>query len=99
MRVAVTATDGDVTVVVRDAGVGFTVDSKTEGFGLAGMRERVYLAGGTLEIESGEDDTLLRARLPTHASVGSPSAHAASRPSRESSVRTRKPDEDGSRMA
>ncbi len=37
----------------------------TEGFGLAGMRERVSLAGGTLSIESDEHGTLLSARLPT----------------------------------
>jgi len=64
VRVSVTASDGDVTIEVQDDGVGFDTDSLTDGFGVAGMRERVYLAGGTVELESGEDGTLVRARLP-----------------------------------
>ena len=51
-------------VEVQDNGGGFDTRSRTAGFGLAGMRERVYLAGGTLEIESSDDGTRLRARLP-----------------------------------
>ncbi len=34
------------------------------GFGLAGMRERVSLAGGTLNVHSDERGTLVRACLP-----------------------------------
>ncbi|HSC02320.1 MAG TPA: GAF domain-containing sensor histidine kinase [Solirubrobacteraceae bacterium] len=67
VRVSVTANDGEVTIEVQDDGVGFDTDSHTDGFGLAGMRERVYLAGGTVELESGEDGTLIRARLPQQA--------------------------------
>jgi signal transduction histidine kinase len=63
-RISVTATNEDVIVEVQDNGAGFVVDSKTPGFGLAGMRERVYLANGTLQIESDEHGTLLRACLP-----------------------------------
>ncbi len=51
-RVSARLTDGEVVVEVQDDGVGFEAESPTSGFGLAGMRERVYLAGGTLEIES-----------------------------------------------
>jgi signal transduction histidine kinase len=54
----------DLWVEVRDDGVGFAPQEQTSGFGLAGIRERVFLAGGTLEIESGPDGTCLRARLP-----------------------------------
>ena len=43
---------------------GFDADLSSDGFGLAGMRERVGLAGGTLSIDSGEQGTLLRACLP-----------------------------------
>ena len=53
------------------------MDSKTQGFGLSGMHERVYLAGGTLQIESNADGTRLRAWLPRHA------GSAADRPDRE----------------
>jgi signal transduction histidine kinase len=37
---------------VSDPGRGFDPSAKTDGFGLIGMRERVTLAGGTLELES-----------------------------------------------
>jgi signal transduction histidine kinase len=70
VRVAVTATEGEVTVEVQDDGVGFAVEGSTPGFGLAGMRERVYLAGGTLQIESDQQGTLLDARVPRRASSG-----------------------------
>jgi len=74
VRVTVIATaDEEVTIEVRDDGVGFGVQSPTTGFGLAGMRERVYLAGGTLELASGDDGTVLRARLPARARVTSAS--------------------------
>jgi signal transduction histidine kinase len=53
-----------VTIIVRDDGVGFDVSARSEGFGLAGMRERVYLSGGSLEIESGDAGTELRVTLP-----------------------------------
>jgi two-component system, NarL family, sensor histidine kinase DevS len=66
-RIVVTATDEDVTVEVQDNGEGFAVDSKTEGFGLSGMHERVFLARGTLQIESNADGTRLRAWLPRPA--------------------------------
>jgi signal transduction histidine kinase len=79
-RILVTATDEDVIVEVQDNGSGFAVDSKTPGFGLAGMRERVSLARGTLQIESGAQGTLLRAWFPRRASVaeGSDGQQAAS---------------------
>jgi signal transduction histidine kinase len=64
VRVSVAATETDVTVKVQDDGIGFAVDSNTTGFGLAGIRERVYLAGGTLQVQSEEDGTTLSAALP-----------------------------------
>jgi signal transduction histidine kinase len=66
-RIVVTATDEDVTVEVQDNGEGFAVDAKTAGFGLAGMRERVYLAHGTLKVASDANGTRLQAWLPRHA--------------------------------
>ena len=62
-----------VLLVVGDDGVGFEVDegAKGRGFGVAGMRERAALIGGTLEIESapGQGTTVLaRIAVPAGAS-------------------------------
>jgi signal transduction histidine kinase len=67
VRVSVGLTDGEVVVSVQDDGVGFDAGAQTAGFGLAGMRERVYLAGGTLEITSDPGGSVVRARLPAQA--------------------------------
>jgi signal transduction histidine kinase len=58
------AADG-VTLVVRDDGEGFDPGAPTAGFGLAGIRERVELAHGTLEVDAAPGrGTTLRARIP-----------------------------------
>jgi signal transduction histidine kinase len=67
VRVSVVSVDGEIRIEVQDDGVGFDPAERTDGFGLAGMRERVYLAGGSMEFESGEAGTLVRARLPRRA--------------------------------
>jgi signal transduction histidine kinase len=65
VRVAVSESGGELLVEVQDDGAGFAPETTTGGgFGLAGMRERVSLAGGTLSVESGEQGTSVRARLP-----------------------------------
>ena len=69
VRISVGVTEGDLVVQVKDDGSGFDTGSQTSGFGLAGMRERVYLAGGTLQIESGVRGTLVAARLPVRAAI------------------------------
>lgn len=63
-RVRVDAVGAEVLIEIEDDGRGFDTRLNREGFGLEGIRERVYLAGGTLEIHSGETGTLMRARLP-----------------------------------
>jgi two-component system, NarL family, sensor histidine kinase DevS len=68
VRVSLAAIDGEVRIEVKDNGVGFDPAERTEGYGLAGMRERVYLAGGSVELESGQRGTLLKARLPQRKS-------------------------------
>jgi signal transduction histidine kinase len=68
VRVAVRHEDDRVIVEVQDNGVGFDTEAKTMGFGLAGMRERIYLAGGAFELSSDEHGTLL------HASIGAGAA-------------------------
>ena len=64
VRVAVSESNGQLSVDVQDDGSGFDPEAASDGFGLAGMQERVNLAGGTLSIESSQHGTLLRARLP-----------------------------------
>lgn len=66
-RVSVRITDADVLVEVQDDGEGFDTEAQTSGFGLAGMHERVYLAGGSLDVHSGPDGTTVRAHLPFSA--------------------------------
>jgi signal transduction histidine kinase len=64
----IAAADG-VTIEVRDDGIGFDPEQQVDGFGLAGMRERVYLAAGKLQIESGASGTRLRIGLPGRGAV------------------------------
>ena len=62
--------DGCVEVAVSDDGSGFdTAASGGGGFGLTGMQERVDLADGELDIESGPSGTTVRARLPVRRSA------------------------------
>jgi signal transduction histidine kinase len=72
LRIDVEATAAQVTVEVADDGCGFAVSAIAEGFGLTGMRERVVLAGGTIEIVSGAGGTIVHATLPARY-VGPPS--------------------------
>jgi signal transduction histidine kinase len=69
VRVTVTAASDTVWIEVQDDGVGFAPDARGSGFGLAGMRERVFLAGGTVTIASGQGGTLVRAELPVGKSA------------------------------
>src|SRR5262249_35503065 len=71
--VTVAEEDGEVVVEVRDDGAGFHPEVATRGYGLTGMRERVQLAGGRLEIDTGEQGTCVRAAVPARHAAG----HAA----------------------
>jgi signal transduction histidine kinase len=54
-------------LTVRDDGEGFDPAFATKGFGLLGMRERVQLLEGSLQIESAPGSgTTVRASLPVH---------------------------------
>jgi signal transduction histidine kinase len=66
VRVAVSEADGLLQIEVQDDGDGFDPETASHGFGLAGMQERVSLAGGTLSVNSGERGTVLSAQLPAH---------------------------------
>ncbi len=64
-------TDGDVRVTIRDDGAGFDVAAarervlRGEGFGLAGMLERVHLFGGRIDVESAiGKGTTIRVHFP-----------------------------------
>ncbi len=66
VSVLVTRKDASVTVVIEDDGNGFDPASTRDGgLGLLGMRERVALVGGRIEIESSvESGTALVAEVP-----------------------------------
>jgi len=53
---------------VSDNGAGFELGAATDGYGLRGMRDRLALAGGTLDVESGADGTTLLVTLPKGSS-------------------------------
>ena len=64
-HVSAEASDGDVLIRVEDSGDGFDPEAATPGFGLVGMRERVALLGGTLEVESRAGaGTIVRVAIP-----------------------------------
>ncbi len=65
VHVVVDEAGGEIVIEVHDDGTGFDVAAVSHGFGLAGMRERVDLAGGTLEVRSSAGGTLVRACVPT----------------------------------
>jgi signal transduction histidine kinase len=48
------------TLEISDDGRGFDVGSESSGFGLSGMRERLALIGGSIDIASSADGTTLR---------------------------------------
>ncbi|MGX5681002.1 sensor histidine kinase [Schumannella luteola] len=58
------AREGSVRLVVTDDGHGFDPASRTDGFGLGGMRDRLALVGGALDVSSSDSGTTLIATLP-----------------------------------
>jgi signal transduction histidine kinase len=63
--VRVLENDDGVDIVVRDDGRGFDGGKSTDGFGLLGMRERIALVGGTVELVSAPGEgTEVHARVP-----------------------------------
>jgi signal transduction histidine kinase len=92
-HVAVHVTEGDdaIGLEVVDDGAGFDVaaararaaaDDAPPGFGLAGMRERVMLAGGALDIASAPGGgTTVRARFPRRRQAGGATSSSSPRSS------------------
>lgn len=65
VEVGIVETDDEVAITIRDDGHGFDPEHANGGFGLLGMRERVALLGGRLEIDSADGrGTTLTAQLP-----------------------------------
>jgi signal transduction histidine kinase len=54
----------EILVTIRDDGRGFDPERPSTGFGLTGMRERIALVGGRLEISSGPSGTTIAAIVP-----------------------------------
>ena len=54
---------GEWQVTITDNGTGIAA-GRPEGRGLSGMRERITLLGGRMDIASGKDGTEIRALLP-----------------------------------
>jgi signal transduction histidine kinase len=76
VRVSVHEAGGEMIIEVADDGAGFDTSAASQGFGLAGMRERVALAGGTLEVKSSKDGTHITGRVPTRRQPTRSSARA-----------------------
>jgi signal transduction histidine kinase len=70
VQLAVTTADGDVVLTVADDGLGLAAERGGNGFGVAGMRDRVSLVGGSLELADGPDGgARLTVRIPAGAAV------------------------------
>ncbi|HEX6117034.1 MAG TPA: GAF domain-containing sensor histidine kinase [Solirubrobacterales bacterium] len=68
-RIAITESNGTVTVVVEDDGRGIARTNDRTGFGLLGMSERVTLASGEMNVGPGaRGGTRLSVTLPTQRS-------------------------------
>lgn len=66
-EVTVREHDGEVVVEIGDDGRGLgSSDTAGTGLGIAGMRERAALLGGSVEIGSSGEGTVVRATLPAH---------------------------------
>lgn len=67
--VSVIQRGGEVNLTIADDGQGFDEDVPSEGFGLTGMRERVALANGRLELSSSPEGTVVTVSVPVIAAV------------------------------
>jgi len=66
VRLLIREAEGRIDITVRDDGAGFDSEAPTDGFGLLGMRERLELAGGEMEVRSAlGEGTEVRATVPS----------------------------------
>lgn len=61
---ALSTVDDEVALCISDDGVGFVPPAEPAGFGLAGMRARLALVQGSLDLATSENGTVLRVSLP-----------------------------------
>jgi PAS domain S-box-containing protein len=76
VEITLARSDGALAISVRDNGIGFTPDSprKPSSYGLVGLRERAYLLGGKVQINSAPGKgTVIDVHLPITQSHDSPS--------------------------
>src|SRR5258706_2234545 len=71
--------DQDIVLEIRDQGRGLAAgsDKRNTGVGIRSMQERLRQFGGTLQIESNEAGTSVRAVLPQQSSSSMPSRRTA----------------------
>jgi len=62
--IALSVTASGVQLEVRDNGHGFDASAPSDGFGLGGMRDRLALVNGELDVASSPSGTVLTATLP-----------------------------------
>jgi len=67
--VELTATAAGTTLIVSDDGAGFDASVSSTGFGLSGMRDRLALLHGALEVETSPAGTRLIVTLPAVGSL------------------------------
>jgi signal transduction histidine kinase len=80
-----------VELTFRDDGAGFDPDASTDGFGLLGMRERVQLLHGALEVDSSPGDgTTVTASFPAQRRAAQP-VLASADPLRETEAPDHRP--------
>ena len=64
VELSATEAEGAIRILVSDDGDGFDTTSATAGRGLRGMRERIELLGGEIEVTSSNDGTKITASVP-----------------------------------
>jgi signal transduction histidine kinase len=66
VRLSLKKKEDGIELVVEDYGLGFDINNFKKGFGIASMRERTELSGGSFTIESTQEaGTTIRASWPT----------------------------------